>query len=152
MELTDREISKIGVYLTKHFGDEEPTPEQVLSLAKDGDSPIHSYFEWDDKKAAKNFRLIQAAQLIKVVIVDESPKSPPTYQYLKLTADSGTGYFDSDQETESIYDQLIEPGINELRQFKARYHNLEGFRPVIEAIEEVERKYQDVSSKEEIAS
>ncbi len=44
------------------------TTEQVVISAKNKKSPIHSYFEWDDNKASKQWRLQQARQLISVVV------------------------------------------------------------------------------------
>lgn len=43
------------------------TPEQVLEDAKDPESPIHDYFEWDNNAAANRFRLGQARALIRSV-------------------------------------------------------------------------------------
>lgn len=49
------------------------TPEQVLADAKRKESPLHGYFEWDDRKAAMFHRLTQARELIasyEIVIAD----------------------------------------------------------------------------------
>ncbi len=45
------------------------TPELVLDDARSESSPIHRLFEWDDTAAAHNFRLLQAAELIRRVKV-----------------------------------------------------------------------------------
>ena len=42
---------------------------ELLDVAADPSSPLHSLFEWDDSKAAHEFRLIQARTLIKRVNV-----------------------------------------------------------------------------------
>jgi hypothetical protein len=41
----------------------------VLSAAEDPASPLHSYFEWDDSKAAAAHRLEQAGTLIRSVTI-----------------------------------------------------------------------------------
>lgn len=148
--LTEKEIRSISQYLKKHLGkDEEVTPEKVVELAKDSDSPIHSYFEWDDKKAAKSYRMIQASQLIKVVVINASRREP-SYQYLKLTPDYSDNYFEHKEDVkDSLFDQMIPSALNELKQFKARYKSIPAFEPVLYAIDVVERKYQNVSIEEE---
>ena len=44
------------------------TPEAVVDDGKNVSSPFHTYFEWDDKKASKEFRLQQARNLINHVV------------------------------------------------------------------------------------
>lgn len=43
------------------------TPEVVVEDAKNPSSVLHDYFEWDDHKAAKEYRLDQARELIRSV-------------------------------------------------------------------------------------
>lgn len=44
------------------------SPRDVVDAAKPNDSPLHPYFEWDDDKAADNWRLDQARRLLRVRI------------------------------------------------------------------------------------
>jgi len=43
------------------------TPEEVVDEARDPDSPLHRYFEWDDSAAAEAWRLNQARSMIRWV-------------------------------------------------------------------------------------
>ncbi len=45
-------------------------PESVVAAARDPDSPLHSYFTWDDVDAAHKHRLDQARALIRSVRVE----------------------------------------------------------------------------------
>lgn len=45
------------------------TPETVVQEAKRPDHPLHHRFNWDDKTAAHEYRLSQAADLIRSVRV-----------------------------------------------------------------------------------
>ena len=45
------------------------TPEQILDFAKDKKHPLHNYFEWDDAVAGNKYRLIQARELIRSIIL-----------------------------------------------------------------------------------
>jgi len=44
--------------------------EQVLQESKDPNHPLHKYFEWDDEIAGNKYRLIQARNLIKSIILE----------------------------------------------------------------------------------
>ena len=45
------------------------TPARVVEAARDPESPLHRYIDWDDTTAARKYRLVQARNLIRVVIV-----------------------------------------------------------------------------------
>jgi hypothetical protein len=60
----------IRAHLEKLARDGRLTPEQVLTDARKKTSPIHDAFEWDDSKAAEQFRLSQARHLIARVEVE----------------------------------------------------------------------------------
>lgn len=46
------------------------TPDMVVKDAKRKDSPLHTHFEWDSKKAAEAYWVIQARELITSVRVE----------------------------------------------------------------------------------
>lgn len=45
------------------------TAAAVLAEARKKRSPLHRYFEWDDSAAAEQYRLSQAAYLIRAIVV-----------------------------------------------------------------------------------
>jgi hypothetical protein len=52
-------------------------PEKVVEEARDDNSPLHVYFEWDDDKAAQAHRLEQARGLLRRVrIIYHEPETP----------------------------------------------------------------------------
>lgn len=55
------------IRLAKQHGG-EITPAQVVDVARNPDSPLHSWFEWDDTAAAEQWRLEQAKKLLRVVV------------------------------------------------------------------------------------
>ena len=59
------------------------TPNDVVTDAEDKSSPLHSFFTWDDEKAAKERRLDQARDLIRSVryelIIDTLRIEAPCY-------------------------------------------------------------------------
>lgn len=72
-------------------------PEDVIKDAKRKTSPLHAYFEWDDSKAAHQYRLNQARQLIREVRIKieytEHAVSAPVYvQDTRANPQDGGGY------------------------------------------------------------
>lgn len=56
-------VAAYELLLQKHEG--HISPAILLEAAKDPASPFHHLFEWDDSKGAENFRLMQAASIIR---------------------------------------------------------------------------------------
>lgn len=48
------------------------TPEDVLERARTDNSALHSHFEWNDTVAGEQYRLQQASELIRSIVVDVS--------------------------------------------------------------------------------
>ena len=45
------------------------SPRLVVDTARAPDHPLHSRFQWDDKKAGERYRLLQAAEMIRSIRV-----------------------------------------------------------------------------------
>lgn len=59
----NREVIDAIKSLEKSSG--ELLPEDVVKSARDPESPLHAYFEWDDTEAAHKYRMSQARGLIR---------------------------------------------------------------------------------------
>ena len=64
--LNKRDASKMYTRLAQMYEEngESLNAEDVVAEAKDKNSPFHNWFEWDDTKAARQYRLKQARDLI----------------------------------------------------------------------------------------
>jgi hypothetical protein len=53
------------------------TPDDVVDTAKNPDSPLHSWFTWDDTEAARLQRLTEARSMIRAIeiVYKETPKT-----------------------------------------------------------------------------
>lgn len=125
------------------------TPEIVLDAAKRKSSPLHPFFNWDDTKAAREYRLIQAAQLIRRIKVtipatenrnvrirafvnihekpagaDEEPKARGIYVPL---ADA--------MRHEDWREQLLKSCKRDVETFRSKYAALREAEPIIAAME-----------------
>jgi hypothetical protein len=67
------------------------TPANVLKEAKKKGSALHSDFEWDNEKAAHEYRLVQARQMIRavVLVVDEVNPRDGENLWIHTTTESG---------------------------------------------------------------
>ncbi len=80
----ERAVSELARISDDHDGRLNPT--DVVEAARPKVAPLHPAFEWSDSKAAEQYRLIQARQLIRAVIVvsddvDEAPR--PIYVHVE---------------------------------------------------------------------
>jgi hypothetical protein len=61
------------------------TAEIVVAELSSPEHPLHGYLTWDDKRAAEQWRLEQAASLIRSVQIERvDPSDPKIRQYLSV--------------------------------------------------------------------
>ena len=130
------EISEIG---------EEVKPEQVVEKAKDENSELHKCFTWDDAKAADAYRLCEARQVLRQLIVitrpdgEEKEQSAPVQFRLMMKNETGndSGYKQTIVmvQDEDEYRKLLDQAWRELRCFKQEYACLQELRAIIDLID-----------------
>lgn len=118
----------------------ELTPEDVLEDARHGNSPLHSFFEWDDGAAAHAHRLAQARGLIRAVVAVYVGNDKPAVRqkaYVHVNEPQAPHY----RETSHAMSQaktrklVLERAWNELQQWRRRYSDLKEFSELIEVID-----------------
>lgn len=124
----------------------ELTPEDVLADAQHDNSPLHSFFEWDNTAAAHQHRLAQARGLIRAVVavyVDDEKQRPAVRQkaYVHVPEPSAphyreTGHAMSVKKTRQM---VLQRAWRELQAWKARYKDLQEFSDLFEVIDEVDK-------------
>jgi len=122
----------------------ELTPKDILDDARHDNSPLHSFFEWDDGVAAEAHRLAQARGLIRsVVAIYTSPDKPAVRQkaYVHI-AESGAphyreaGHAMSQTKTRKL---VLQTAWRELQSWRQRYKDLKEFSDLFEVIDEAEK-------------
>ncbi len=117
-------------------------PSAVVQEARDKDSPLHRYFEWDDAVASDKYRLDQARQLIASIeiISDDRHESAPAF--VSLASDRITGgYRDVNDVLSSaqLRKELLSTALGELKAMQYRYDRLaelvKVIKPVIKKVE-----------------
>lgn len=124
-------------------------PAAIVEAARDEDSPLHQYFEWDDAIASEAYRIIQARGLIRRVrltvireargtkVVDVAVtrqfQSRPSMRKAELGYESVDAIM-SDEEKRA---EMLAQAKKELRAIQKRYAELAELAPIWSAIDQV---------------
>ena len=118
------------------------SPAKVVEFARNKKTLLHSKFQWDNDKAAEQYRLWQARQIIslELTVVNRTEKSTePVRMFWSLDEDRETekGYrlITDILSSEELTDKLLHQALNELTIFSNKYHQLEALRTVFTAID-----------------
>ena len=113
------------------------TAKSLLDANRPEDAPLHNEFEWDDNKAAEQYREQQARHIINCLcIAPENNDEPPVRAFFTISKpqyESLPVIFSVQEKTSALLDMAL----RELRCFQAKYSTLEQLRPVFDAIEKV---------------
>jgi hypothetical protein len=112
----------------------------VVTEARTKTSPLHSAFEWNDRKAAEAHRLTQAGELIRsidVVMEKASGDTTPIRAFVSVKRDEDRSYTSvqhalSDEELRA---QVVAQAWAELEAWRKRYAELVEFAKVFALIE-----------------
>ena len=137
-QIAGEELERIRV---QHNG--RLTQDDVVTEARDKASPLHPAFEWNDKKAAHQWRLEQASYMIRsiTVVMDETRvESEPVRAFVNVVRDEDRSYTSlahamSDEE---LRRQVIAAAWAELMAWRKRHAELVELTRVFAVIDEVQ--------------
>lgn len=129
----------------------ELTPKDILDDARHDNSPLHSFFEWNDGEAAEHYRLQQARGLIRsVVAIYVSDDKPAVRQkaYVHITEPGANHYREASHamSRKDTRQKVLQQAWRELQAWRQRYKDLKEFSDLIEVIDDVQ-KHLSVSAK-----
>lgn len=115
------------------------TAKSLLDANRPKEAPLHGEFEWDDSKAAEQYREQQARHIINCLCVkpersDQEPVrafftiSQPSYENISVILQSA-----------EKHSSLLDLALKELNAFKVKYNTLTQLEPVFEAIDKCTR-------------
>lgn len=127
------EITSIG---------EVAEPVTIVEKAKDEDTELHKLFEWDDTKAAYKYRLEQARDIVRhlVLVREENETEEPQEEKRFVRCFYNLGKNNQFERTVNIvrnedkYQQLLEQARRELKAFKEKYAMLKELKPILDLI------------------
>lgn len=116
------------------------TPHSVIKDASSEKSPIHKCFEWNDGKAAEEYRLWQARKLIGAIIVlevNDTPLKHETRAFVHVGRDEDRRYEDISVafRQPELREQVLARAKAEILAWRHRYRALEEFAAVFDAID-----------------
>jgi len=119
--------------------------EDVVLAAEDLSSPLHNSFEWDDTAGAEQWRLQQARQIIRSVVVILPNIAKPVTAFVSLRDDrtqEGGGYrtIIDVMSDKDMRERFVEEALADLRHWEQKYSQLNELGPVFEAIGKARRK------------
>jgi hypothetical protein len=114
-------------------------PQAVVADARDAKSPLHRYFEWDDRKAAEAHRVDQARALIRSVRVIEDNDPKPRPAFLSIRSDDGFGYHAIRDvlSSRNLRERLLAQAERDLDAWTTRYREL---REIVELVLPAQRE------------
>lgn len=118
-------------------------PRQVLAYARDKKTALHKVFEWDNSKAAEEYRLEQARRLIRCTVTVINDDKAPIHAYVSLMPDRRGG--DSYRSLVEVMtdvglrEQLLAQALCEAESWRKRYERLAELSPIMRAIDKVQK-------------
>jgi hypothetical protein len=127
------------------------TPQIVLQEAKKAKSALHSHFNWDDGEAANQWRLSQAAELIrkvKVTVVFSPERTVRVRAFMNVVPKRDADDEGETPATSGVYvtienamknhrEEILTRAMSELNCVKGKYSHLKELVGVWEAIDKV---------------
>lgn len=115
------------------------TPEQILDVARDENSLLHGFFEWDDTIAAEKYRKYQAQQmLLKITYVKDDEDKKPKRYYHNISYSTGEYHtVDYIFKHEDAYELLKKRAVDYLRGAKNKFSEISELKEVWETIDRV---------------
>lgn len=125
-------------------------PSAVVDAARDPESPLHQYFDWDDTTAAHEYRLSQARNLIASVEIISDTRRESTPVFVSLLVDRKKGGYREVKEvlsSKALHSELLRTAVEELRAMRQRYDRLVELAGVFKAVKKVEHRLESEQRK-----
>ena len=118
-------------------------PEDVVEASKSEDAPLHCCFEWDDAEAAREYRLVQAKDLIRLIVTIPEKKdddNPEPVRAFISTRQYGYQPLTTVLSVPDLREEMLRNAMRDMEAFTAKYKNYSELEPIIGAITVVKRQ------------
>lgn len=125
--LSKAAAAELGGVVEQLARDGNATPQSLLDAARDPASPAHKWFEWNDSKAAEQYRLMQARFYLRSITVEYSTTELPAMQvraFVPVYVDGQGRAWKPMHEVLAVQtelDQVIETARAEMLAFRKKY-------------------------------
>lgn len=115
---------------------EAATPAQIVEAAKNENSELHKCFDWNDTEAAEKWRLHQARDVVRCLVIRREVKEGPPQEVRVFHKVDSCGYKPITRifRNEDEYANLLQRAYADLQVFKKKYANLQELDAILELI------------------
>ncbi len=139
--LDDKKAQIFGTFLEKEFIDIPITPIEVVKKATSKSSPIHGFFEWDDRVAATKYRIDQAGEYIAAIMVGAETEDIRAFHHVKVsTSQSGYLPLKTVHGMPDLWQQVLDRALLEAENWSKRYVRYQELTLIHESINQVIKK------------
>lgn len=122
------------------------SPRALVERERPEQAPLHECFEWNDARAAEEYRVDQARALVRSLVIIRGETSAPAYVHVTITD------ADDDEEREGYIDvlsamrnprqrqQVLMEALEQLNGMRQRYADFQELAPVWRAVDEVNER------------
>ncbi|MBS4059691.1 MAG: hypothetical protein KG029_04780 [Bacteroidetes bacterium] len=114
----------------------EIKPDIVVEKAKESDNPLHPLFEWNDSIAGHKYRLGQASEIIRAVVIVEHEKPEFINQNAFVKVQEVKTYKPIDTITTDDFEFIRRAAYNELQSFIRKYSRIKGLESAVNILNE----------------
>jgi hypothetical protein len=131
----------------------ELRPAEVVRAARDENSPLHRYFCWDDTIAARNYRLHQARQLLRVQVeyLQHDQKAVLARVFVNLPSErkDKVGYrlMSDVLSTSDGRRHVLAEALRELQRIRVKFQNLQELAAIFAAVRQFEEQAESATDQ-----
>lgn len=127
-------------------------PDDVVASATPEDSPLHSLFEWDDTKAANEYRKQEARQVIssvQIITISDPDSAPRSMIAFVHTEGCEQGYRATVEvlQDEAMMRTVLGDALAQLNGLRLRYKELAVLSEVWNAVDRVTAEHQQSAAR-----
>ena len=126
--------------------------EEIVKEAREEDSPLHDFFQWDDSIAGELYRRSQARKLTagiyEVIIEGEEEKLIPLFYNViietrkkdEMQTEQGYVFNVEIVENKDYYEQQLEKAVREIKHWQEKYSMLKELSEIFGVIKKIQKK------------
>jgi hypothetical protein len=125
-------------------------PADVVEYARDKTTALHGCFTWNNGKAAHEYRLLQARQLLRVYVRMEETKGDTVRAFVSLTTDrvqKDGGYRTMVEvlDNKQMREQMLHDAFVQLDNLQKKYHALQELAGVWQEVSKAKRRKKNAA-------
>lgn len=144
-----KKVESYGSRMREIAHDGMLTRALILKDAEEKRSPLHDWFEWDNEKAAYEYRLVQAGELLRGVMVvteiDGEEVEFRVFDHVKIEMedeDDAVFFIDAQKimDDKGMLQQIISRAHKEMTDWINRYQKYSQLQPIAKELKKLLKK------------